>query len=137
MLLAQKKIVFFAVHITLAPDGGFMLCFGGLLRLALQTSGADGHGQQWLQNTNAGAGSHKAPLLKNALDIPCLCTMLSNRRAEKPCSGIFFSQCRARSRQERWLFASHFCAQAPFRAAVIYMHKYQFRHLLRALIAFV
>lgn len=67
-----------------------MLCFGGLLRLALQASGADGHGQQWLQNTNAGAGSHEAPLLKNALDIPCPCTMLSNRRAEKPCSGIFF-----------------------------------------------
>ena len=82
MLLAQKKIICSAVRITLAPNDGFVPCFGGLLRLALRASGADGHRQQWLQNTNAGAGSHKAPLLKNALAIQCPCTMLSNRRAE-------------------------------------------------------
>jgi len=126
-----------AVRITPAPNDGFVPCFGGLLRLALRAAGADGHRQRWLQNTNVGAGSHKAPLLKNALAIQSPCTMLSNRRAEKLCSRNFFFQCRAKSRQERWLFASHCCAQASFRAAVIYMHKYQACHLLQALITFV
>lgn len=60
------------------------------LRLVLRASGADGHRQRWLQNTNAAPGSHRAPLLKNALAIQRPCTMLSNRRVEKPCSGIFF-----------------------------------------------
>lgn len=135
--LLKKKMICSAICITVAPNGGFVPCFGALWMLVLWASAADGHRQRWLQNTNAGTGSHKAPLLKNALAIQCLCTMLSNRRAEKPCSGIFFFQCRARSQQGRWLFASHYCAQASFRAAVIYTDKYQACHLLQALIAFV
>lgn len=113
-----------------------MTCSGALLGLALQASGAGGHRQRWLQNTNAEAGSHKAPLLKDALAIQCPCTMLSNRRVEKPCLGIpFFNAEQEPDRND--VSASQCCAQASFRAAVIYMHKYQGCHLLQALIAFV
>lgn len=52
------------------PVDGFVLCFGGLLRLALQASGAAGHRRRCLQNTNAGAGSALQKCFSRSVSVP-------------------------------------------------------------------